>query len=165
VAESHLAEAQMRAAETSAELKSLESSRSLTNVAELVEALRPFKGTEFMFASVYSDEESFKLLKQIDAVLDQAGWKRQKQAALNLGIPALQISGRDDLVNTNASTALHIEVDSPEPVETLNSLPRDKRPSQVRAAVLLNEAIFSHLSPPEVLKPENRVSVSHGRPR
>ena len=161
-AESHLAEARKLAADASAELKRLESPRSLSNVSELVEALKPFKGTEFTFASVYSDNESFQLLKQIDLVLGQAGWKRVKQSVLNLGIPALQISGREDLVNTNASAAVHIEVDSPEAVETLNSLPKDKLPSQVRAAVLLNEAISSHLSPPEVLKQENRVSVSHG---
>lgn len=161
-AESHLAEALKQAADASAELKRLESPRSLTNESELVEALKLFRGTEFMFASVYSDDESFQLLKQIDFVLDKAGWKRVKQSGMNLGIPARQISGREDIVNTNASAAVHIEVDSPEPVETLNSLPKDKLPSQVRIALLLNEAIYSHLSPPEVLKPENGVSVSHG---
>jgi len=161
-AESHLDEARKRAAETTAELDRIKSPRSLTNLPELVETLKPFKGTEFMFASVFSDDESFQLLKQIDSVLNQAGWKRLKHSEINLGIPALQISGREDVVNTDVNTAVHIEVDSTIPVETLQSQPMDKLPAHVRIAIVLNEAIFSHLSPPEILKPENRVNVSNG---
>jgi hypothetical protein len=161
-AESKVAEASKRAADASAELDRLKSPRSLTNVPELVETLRPFKGTEFMFASVFSDDESFKLLQQIEAVLDQAGWKRLKHAEINLGIPAIQISGHEDVVNTDIGTAVRIEVDSTVPVETLQSLARDKLPSNVRIAIILNEAMLSHLSPQEVFKPGNRVNVNTG---
>jgi len=161
-AESHLEEARKRAAETAAELDRVKSPRSLTNVPELVETLKPFRGTEFMFASVYGDNESLQFLKQIGSVLEQAGWKRQKHSGINIGIPAIQITGRDDLVDTDINTAVHVEVDSTMSVETLNSLPGEKVPANVKIAILLNEAIFSHLSPPEVLKPENRVNVSNG---
>jgi hypothetical protein len=138
-AESHLAEALKRAADASAELDRIKSPRSLTNASELVNILKRFSGTEFMFASVFSDDESIQLLKQINNVLEGAAWKRLKHSEMNLGIPAIQLTGRDDLVNTDVSTGVHIEVDSPETVETLTSLPRDQLPSHVMIAILLKK--------------------------
>ena len=161
-AESHLAEALKRAVDASAELNRLKSPRSLTNISELVDALKPFKGTELEFLSVFGDDESFQLLKQLDNALSLAGWKRLTHSVLNIGVPALQISGRDDLVNIGVNTGIRIAVDSSETLDALQALPRDKLPSHVRVAVILNELIFSHLSPPEVLKPENRVGVDPG---
>jgi chloramphenicol 3-O-phosphotransferase len=161
-AESHLEEALRRAADATAELNRLKSPRSLTNVSELVDTLRQFNGTEFMFLSVFADDESINLLKQLDSMLGLAGWKRLKHSEMKIGIPAIRISGPDDLVDTDVSTAVHVEVDSSETVEALQAQPRDKWPAHLRIAVLLNELIFSHLSPPEVLKPENRVGIDPG---
>ncbi len=161
-AEAHLEEARKRAADTSAELERIKAPRSLTNTSALVDSLMPFKGTEFMFASVYFDDESLRLLRQIDSVLEQAGWKRQRHPGMNLGIPAIQITGRDDLVDTDISTDLHIDVESMVPLETLKARTRDNWPVQVRLAVLLNESLHAHLSPPEPLTPENVVGVVSG---
>jgi hypothetical protein len=161
-AESHLAEAMRRAVDASAELERIKSPRSLTDISKLVDTLKPFNGTEFMFASVFADDESIQFLKQLDNVLGLAAWKRLKHSVMKIGIPAIQISGRDDLVDTDVSTAIHVEVDSSETVEVLQALPKDRLPAHVRIAVLLNELIFSHVSPPEVLKPENRVGIDPG---
>ena len=160
-AESHLAEALKRAAVTSAELDRIKSPRSLTDVSGLVDILRPFGGTEFKFESVFADDESIHLLRQINAALESAGWKRIKQSGMNLSIPTVQL-GQNDLVNTDVSTGTLVIVESTEPMEALESLPRDKLPSNVRIAIILNEAIISHMSPPESLTPQNRVSVSPG---
>jgi len=123
--------------------------------------LRPFGGTEFKFESVFADDESIHLLRQINAALESAGWKRIKQSGMNLSIPTVQL-GQNDLVNTDVSTGTLVIVESTEPMEALESLPRDKLPSNVRIAIILNEAIISHMSPPESLTPQNRVSVSPG---
>jgi len=80
---------------------------------------------------------------------------------MNLSIPTVQL-GQNDLVNTDVSTGTLVIVESTEPMEALESLPRDKLPSNVRIAIILNEAIISHMSPPESLTPQNRVSVSPG---
>jgi hypothetical protein len=160
-AESHLAEVLKRAAVTSAELDRIKSPRSLTDVSGLVDTLKPFSGTEFKFESVFADDESIHLLRQIDAPLESAGWKRIKQAGMTIGIPTIQL-GQSDLVNADVSTGILVITESTQPMEALSLLPRDQLPSNVRIAVILNEAIFSRISPLESLKPENRVSVSQG---
>jgi hypothetical protein len=151
-AESHVTQAVQRATEATAALDRIRLPRELTHIPELATTLRPFKDTEYTFASAFADEESMKLRKQIEGMLQLAGWKRLKVSTINLGIPALQISGRDDFVNMGTSTGIHIVVDSSEPLETLQALPVAKLPPTIRLAMLLNDSIFSNLSPPEILK-------------
>jgi hypothetical protein len=136
--------------------------RLLTHIPELAATLRPFKGTEYTFASVFADDESMQLLKQVDGMLQLAEWKREKVSTMNLGIPALQISGPSDLVNMGTSVGIHIIVDSSETVEALRVLPIDKLPPLVRIAVLLNDGIFSNLSPLEDIKDRNSVEIESG---
>lgn len=159
-AESHLAEALKRAADASTELERIKSPRSLTNISGLIDSLRHFSGTEFIFGSVFGDEESFQLLVQIDNVLERAGWKRIKHSNMNIGIPARQIAGRDDIVNIGFGTGVEIEVESTETLQALQSLSRERLPSYVRTAIALNEAILPHVSPSEHATAVNVVSGS-----
>jgi hypothetical protein len=161
-AESHVTEAARRATEATEALDRIRLPRELTHIPQLATTLRPFKDTEYTFASVFADEESMQLLKQIEGMLQLAGWKRLKVSNLNLGIPAFQISGRNDLVNMSSNTGIHISVDSPETFETLQALPVEKLPMPVRIALLLNDGIFSNLSPTEDAKDKNRVELESG---
>lgn len=124
--------------------------------------LRPFKDTEYTFAAVFADDESMQLLKQIEGMLLLAGWKRLKVSMINLGIPALQISGRNDVVNMGTLTGIHLLVDSSETLEALQALPVEKLPPTIRLAMVLDDGIFSNLSPPEDTKDKNRVEIESG---
>jgi hypothetical protein len=157
-AESHLAEALRQAADATAELNRLKSPRSLLHESDVVSALMPFKGTEYMFMSVFADEESITLLVQIDEVLQKAGWKRLWSTA-----PATyeRIENIKDVGSLNAglTTGIQISINSTEPLTSLQSRPLDKLPQVIKAAVLLNTAISSNLFPPQ---PEMKVDVQPG---
>jgi hypothetical protein len=147
-AESHLAEALRRATEATAELDRLKSPRTLTNVPKLVSTLSEFKGTEYTFSAVWADEESVLLLRSINDVLQRAGWKRGKALG---GFPAINVFGNDEpfSVPEALNSGIRISVDSPEDISVLKSLPPDKLPMPVRAAVALDIALSSSLSPRE----------------
>jgi hypothetical protein len=159
-AESHLAEALKEAAQATEELSRLKSPRSLINEPELVSALTPFKGTEYMFFSVFGDEESINLLKQIDGMLQRAEWKRcQPGDTCQRGRPfppALNIFSHGTTlgVSLGVTTGITISIESAESVSSLQSLPAEKMPPHVRAALALNSNLSSNLSPPQ----ENGVS-------
>ncbi|MHB8410889.1 MAG: hypothetical protein ACYDDI_02965 [Candidatus Acidiferrales bacterium] len=146
-AESHLAEALARAKEATVELNRLKSPRSLLPTPELIATLQVFKGTEYTFSSVYPDEESIKLLVIIDGVLQNAGWKRTKPPTRSLAQAIAVYPGFPVLVGVN--TGIQISVDSSESLTTLQSLPLDKLPQPVRAAITLNIALSSNISPPQ----------------
>lgn len=145
-AESHLAEALWRATEATAALDKIRLPRSLTNIPELVSALEPFKDTEYTFSSVFQDGESIEFLKALDTVLQRAGWKRVKPPR---GFPAINVYGNDvDLaITVGFNAGVQVSVDSSEPLTVLQSLPLEKLPQLVRAAVALNTSLSSHLSP------------------
>lgn len=159
-AESHLAEALRQAADATAELNRIKKPRSLTNTADLIKSLQSFKGTEFSFGSVFGDEESFTFLKEIDRALAEAGWKRIKQGSIRIGVPAIIITGKDDLVELGTNTGVRVEVESTEAFETLQSLSEDKLPSHIRLAEVLNNIFFAHVAPSEAFTP--RVNVTAG---
>ena len=152
-AESHLAEALREAADASAELKRIKAPRSLVDTAGLVSALKPFSATEFMFGSVFGDSESIELLKQIDAALASAGWRRIKHPEMTLGISAIQISGRDDLVDINVSTGVRVEVEVTAKPGTIN--PSIRTTSAERQARCFSEqyAVSAYFS---IRNPESR---------
>lgn len=161
-AESHLAEALTRAADASAQLQRINTPRFIADASGLVEALKAYAGTRFAFASVYPDHESFQLLMQIDDVLTRAGWNRVKQTNTVLNIPAFQISGREDVVNSGPmTTGVRIEVNSTETRETLLSS-ANKVPPHLRVAIFLKELFFKHISPPEKTTPDNGVALIPG---
>jgi hypothetical protein len=158
-AESHLAEALKRAADTTAELDRIKSPRSLSHDSELVSALAVFKGTDYMFLSVYADQESIQLLREIDGVLQRAEWKRVQPSSPFP--PAINVFGRDVnvAVSSGLTTGLQISVDSMESLTSLQALPPDKLPQAVKAAVVLNLSISSNLSPSQG---ETKVNVEKG---
>jgi len=160
-AESHLAEALRSAAEARAELNRLKSPRSLSHVSELVAGLAAFKDTEYTFSSVFADDESIQLLKQVDSVLQRAGWKRTKPGG---GYPAINVFGKevDFAVPAALTSGIQISVDSSESVTALQSLPLEKMPELVRAAIALNLTISSNLFPAEEHAAAKTVDVQPG---
>jgi hypothetical protein len=152
-AESHLAEAKERAASAereavaaTIELNRLKTPRSLTNVPALVASLQKFSGTEYTFAGVFGDEESILLLRQIDAALQAAHWKRVKPE----GIIVLQVFGKDaDGVPLTSGTGITVSIESTESVDTLRDEARILWPLVLRAAIAAHDSILSDLAPPQ----------------
>jgi len=158
-AESHLAEALRRATEATAALDKIRLPRSLTNVPELVSALEAFKDTEYTFSSVFQDGESIALLRALDTALQSAGWKRVKPPH---GFPAINVYGNEVnlAVTVGFNAGVQVSVDSSEPLTVLQSLPVEKLPQLVRAAVVLNNSLSSHISPQG--NAEAKVDVQQG---
>jgi hypothetical protein len=112
-AESHLAEALGKAARAQEELNRFKTPRSLTSIPELIAALEPFKGTEYVFTSVFQDEESMRLVEAINSALKDAGWKRGKSVG---GFPGVTFHGKDtsDLsVAIGFNIGIRVWVESP----------------------------------------------------
>ncbi len=145
-AEAHLAEALHGTAEAMAALNRLKSARSISNASTLVSNLEAFKDTEYTFSSVFADQESIELLKELDSVLQRAGWKRTKPPG---GYPAINVYGKDvDLaVPSSLTTGVNVSVDSLEALAVLQSRPPDKLPQLIRAAIALNLGLYSSLAP------------------
>ncbi len=163
-AEAHLSEALKRADEATAEVTRIKSPRTLTNTAEMVTALGAFKGTEYVFVSVFHDPEAVNLVKAIDDVLQKSGWKRGNSVR---GFPAVNIYGSDRpdfSVPAGFATGIEVLVDSPEPLSSLQALSVDKLPTLVKAAVALNLGIASCLNPPEQQSEHRPVNVQNGTP-
>lgn len=159
-AESNLAEALRQAAAATEELTRLKTPRSLTNVSASVAALKGFGDTEYTFSSVFADEESIGLLKQIDGALQLAGWKRVPPGGGVVIIPHVLGAGVDFSVPPGTGTGVSVSVDSLESVVTLRSLPRALAPPPLRAALALNDFIASTLVPPQ--QGSKDVFVEHG---
>jgi hypothetical protein len=158
-AQAQVAKATAEAAKANLELARLKTPRSLTHMPELIAALSAFKGTEYVFVSVFQDEESMYLLRAIDEVLQKAGWSRGKSVA---GFPGINIYGseaRSFTVPVGFNTGIQISVDFPEATSTIESLPLDKLPPPLKAAVLLDMQLSVSLFPPSDIK---KVNVEKG---
>jgi hypothetical protein len=130
------AQAQQRASEATAGVARISTPRSLINVPELASALEPFKDTEYAFSSVFQDSESIDLLKAIDSLLQQAGWKKVKGPG---GFPAVNVYGKEDgfAVPIGFNVGVQASVDSSESLTALQSLSVEKLPPPVGAAAVL----------------------------
>jgi hypothetical protein len=99
---------------------------------------------------VASDEEAIALLKSIDAVLQQSGWKRGASVA---AFPAINVLPLDTpnpySVPVSLVNGVHISVDWPENIERLKYSTMEQLPHLLQAAVSLNSTILSNLFPPE----------------
>lgn len=146
-AESDLADADKQAADAKLELQRIQANRSLTNLTDLAATLVAFRGTQYSFAGVYSNQESIALLQVIDDALQKAGWKRAKPPG---GFPAINVFGTDKPYAVPASliSGIQIVVQSQQPVSTLRALPEDQLPPPVKAAAYLYHALSNSLSPP-----------------
>jgi hypothetical protein len=137
--------------------------RSLTNSSILVNELSAFKGTEYMFTAVFADEESINLLKQVDAVLQSAGWKRQDSAG-PAGVPTIGVSLGDGELHAPPSliTGIQISISSAESEETLRSKPLAELPAFMRAAILLYRSLSVSISPKQESPNRQFVNVTRG---
>lgn len=145
------------------ELKRLNSPRTLTNSADIVERLQKFKGTEYTFPGVFNNEDSIQFLLAIDGVLQQAGWNRvapPKVGTLELfGLPVFGANG--PMLSETSGSGVQISVEVP--AGTYKTV--DEMPSHVRAAVELNRLLFSGMYPPEPEGKDKRPSAKEGRSR
>lgn len=163
-AETHLADAERQASAALADLNLLKSPRLLTNASQLADALRPFAGTEYTFSLVGEDHDSLNLLKQIDAGLQLAGWKRVKPSAA-IGLP-IEDFGKDFLVPMGFADGVEVTVESTESIESLRSRISESWPVTLRAAGALKNALTALITPKEhnvqkdlVVKPGSSLTV------
>ena len=143
-AESHLSEAEKRARLLTAELDRLTTPRSLPHSSSLISSLKPFKGTEYMFSSVCGDTECFNLLKDIDSVLERAGWKRIKTPNV---FPGFNLFGtkEGDTVGISIEPGIKVSIQSKHPLSELQKLTVNQLPQYVQAAIALNRELASHV--------------------
>ena len=144
-AESHLAEAAKRATALTTELDRLTTPRSLPRSQQIVSSLKPFSGTEYMFTDVCADTECINLLQDIETVLQLAGWKRIKAPRV---FPGLVLWGEQgDLVGISLRPGIKVSVEGEHP----SDMEKDEiaKPQYMRAAITLNLALASNVSPRE----------------
>jgi hypothetical protein len=143
------------------ELKRINSPRTLTNSADMVEKLRKFNGPEYTFTGVFNNEESIQFLLAIDSVLQQAGWNRvppPKVGTLDLfGLPVFGANGPLLAETSGSGVQISVEV----PAGTYKTV--DEMPLHVRAAVELNKLLFSGMYPPEPEGKDKKPSAKEGR--
>jgi hypothetical protein len=122
--------------------------RSLKPSPQAISALKAFKGTEYTFSSVFADEESIVLLKQLDSILLSAGWTRVKPPH---AYPAINVYGQeqDFAVASGLRSGIKISVDSENSLATLQATPVEKLPAPAGAAVVLAMELTSSLIPPQ----------------
>jgi hypothetical protein len=120
--------------------------RSLTLSPQAVSALKAYKGTEYTFSSVFADEESITLLKQLDSILLSVGWTRVKPPN---GFPAINVYGpeQDFAVASSLSSGIKISVDSEESLAALQAVPVEQLPAPVGAAAKLASELTAGLAP------------------
>lgn len=147
-AEQRLADATQREATAEAALSAIKTPRTLRNIPGFIAALKPFAGTEYTFASVFSDKESIDLLIEIDKILTEAGWKRVKPPA---GFPAINVYGKDvDFsVVSSLEDGTRVTVESQSSVESIQATPPALRPLNINAGLALNVALSEGITPPQ----------------
>ncbi len=161
-AQAQVANATAEAAKANLELTKLKTPRSLTRVSELISALEPFKGMEYVFVSVFQDEESMNLLKAIHEALQKAGWKRGKSVG---GFPGVNMYGKDvpDFsVPIGFNTGIQISTESPKPLEHLDTAKVTDFPQYIQAAAALQIGLSACLFPSSPTNLGKLVSVETG---
>jgi hypothetical protein len=122
--------------------------RSLKPSPQAVSALNAYKGTEYTFSSVFADEESITLLKQLDSILLSAGWTRVKPPH---AYPAINVYGQeqDFAVPSALTSGIKISVDSEKSLATLQATLVGNLPAPAGAAVALALELTTSLIPPQ----------------
>lgn len=160
-AEEHLSAAVKRADELTEQLKRLTTPRSLTSIAQVTASLAPFRGTQYMWDGVCSDVECVDLLRNIDAVLQQAGWKREKA---NNKFPSLNVSGIADSISVSLQVGIELTTEAPNADALIANQNIAKAPIHIQAAAVLNLSLAANVYPPENpdKTPAKLVHVSNG---
>jgi hypothetical protein len=148
-AESHLADALREVIAAKTELARLESPRTLLIDPIVVKTtLERLKGTEYAFSAVFADSESIDLLKMIDGVLHDAGWKRVDLPIRPAG-PAMNINNRDESFSVVSSlqTGIHVSVQSSNSPASLNAISDRNWPPNVWAGEAIMVVLANSLIP------------------
>ncbi len=158
-----IAQANERAANAELELAKIRSPRTLNNVPQMIASLKQFAGTEYMFSAVFADEEALTLLKQLDVVLQSAGWRRLDSAGPS-GIPTISIPLTDRKLSVVPSliTGVQISASSIESEEILRSKSLAELPTYIRAGILLNATLAANIAPKQELPNRQFVNVKPG---
>ncbi len=158
--EAHLADALRQVAAAKADLDRIKTPRTLIDVTGLIGSLEKFKGTEYIFVSVFPDSESIDLLKSIDAVLKKAGWKRPRSA---YGEPAINVYGgfvADLSVPTGVNLGVQVSVDHPQGIEGIHQIPQ--LPQHLQAGNALRVGLTKAIFPPSVNDVDGKLVVAKG---
>jgi hypothetical protein len=147
-AQAQVAGAMAEAAKANLELERIKAPRTLRDIEALTESLKRYKGTEYTFSSVFGDEESITLLKQLDELLTSCGWVRIKPPH---GFPAINIYGseQDFAVASGLTSRVSISVNSDIPLADLKAMSDDNLPAPTGAAAALAVALGTNLNPPQ----------------
>jgi hypothetical protein len=149
-AESHLAEALRRTAAAETALERVRTPRSLTDIPGLLSAMERFRGTSYTFTNVFADEDSARLMRAIDEILQRAGWNRVITPAI--GIPSFDVFGSNNFrftVLAALTDGVRVSVDIPMDIDVLRATPQEDNPMFINAAVALDIALFASIFPPE----------------
>jgi len=146
-----LADSTQREVAAEAKLSAIKTPRSLVHVTELVNTLKPFKGTEYTL-NTFLDEESNQFTKIVAIALKEAGWIRKQPPTVFLGIPTMTLDlGETTPENVPAcvDTGISLRAHAKETITVLQATPFEALPSAVRAALTLRNAIGPSISPPD----------------
>jgi hypothetical protein len=161
-AEQRLADSTQREAAAEAKLSAIKTPRSLIQTDELVTALKPFSGTEYVL-NVSLDQESNEFIKPIAEVLDAAGWVRKQPKGMNLGNPTmkLDLGHGPEFVPSCIESGIGINAQTKQPLAILQATPFPQLPSNIRAALVLKTSLSASILPaddhnvdPGVIDPE-----------
>jgi hypothetical protein len=144
-AKSQIVDAFKQASAATVELNRLKTPRVLLTPSGLSSALKEFKGTEYTFSSVFQDDEAIELLKQIDSALQLAEWKRVPFQAPAASIIITLDSGVK--VPPGVKVGVLVSAEASEHLESLSSMPIEKLPQWIKAAVELRFLLGVSISP------------------
>jgi hypothetical protein len=144
-AQAQVAGAMAEAAKANLELARIKAPRTLTISADTLSALRAFPGTEYTFSMAAADPESVDFLKQIDAALQSAGWKRV--APDPAPVIGMNVFGDEYRVTIGTLKGVKVEVGCAMSADELQAIPPASWPMAVKLAGGIRNAIASFTSP------------------
>lgn len=148
-AENKLADATQRELAAEVEVNRLKTPRSLVHTDDAIRALKPFSGTEYML-SVFADQESIQLTKDIAGVLGAAGWVRKEPTTHTIGGETYFEVFSDkftDSVPSCIEIGVQIHVQEKESLEVLQRMRPPNLPKSLQAADTLRTALTPSISP------------------
>jgi hypothetical protein len=146
-AEQQLADATQREANAEEELKRIKTPRSISHEDALRKSLSAFRGTKYVFLSVFQDTDSTTLIRSIDDLLQKSGWVRDTPVE---GFPSLsyKTNGKEDFsVPVGISQGIQISTESPEELGVIQSRTDAEQPKYLQAALVLRADLSASIVP------------------
>lgn len=159
-AERQLADATQREANAETELSRLKMPRSLVGTGQLISAIKPFRGTQYLL-EVSENPEAIQLTKDIGRALDAAGWIRKEPASHNIGVTYLNVFSDDakDAVPVCIRTGIEVSLKTTESIGSLQARPARYLPRRVKAAIALRSALVPSIYPPDEHNVKEQVRI------